>query len=125
MFHDQDNFQRRDRQTHHVQARDWAIRTEFGALIDELEAIRAGRDPVYYLIKLEQMRIEARRCRLGALVAVTENCERALARAVQAGNARHFERDYALLMREAIDCGDASPDQCEALLASVAHRMTG
>ena len=104
--------------------RDWAIRIEFCALIDELEAIRADRDPVYFLIKLEQLRFEARRCRLGALVAVAEKCEQALTRALSAGNARHFERDYCMLMREAVECGDVGAAQSEALLASAAYRLT-
>ena len=103
--------------------RDWAIRIEFCALIDELESIHAERDPVYFLIKLSQLRSEARRCRLDALVAVAEKCEQGLSRAVQAGNVRHFERDYALLMRDAVDCGHVTPAQSEALLASTAYRM--
>lgn len=107
------------------QDRDWTIRTEFCALIEELEAIRVEDDPVYFLIKLCQMRSEARRSRLSGLVAVAEKCERALPRAVQSGNLCHFERDYAYLMREAVDCGDISPEQTQALLASTAYRMTG
>ncbi len=118
MYHDSKSFDLGYR-------RDWAIYTEFRALIDELESIRADRDPAYYLFKLEQLRVEARRCRLSALVFVTEKCELALTRALQADNVRHFERDYALLMREAVECGEATPAQSEALLASVAYRMTG
>ncbi len=106
-------------------AREWAVRIEFCGLIDALEAIDAARDPVYFLIKLEQLRTDARRCRLGALVAVADKCEQALVRAVHQDNMRNIERDYAALMREAVDCGDVSAAQSEALLASVAYRMTG
>ncbi|WP_420606700.1 hypothetical protein [Novosphingopyxis sp.] len=119
MFHERDSFR------NGLQGRDWAVRVEFCALIDELEAIRAERDPVYFLIKLTQLRTEARHCRLGALVAVAEKCEQALTRAIHANNVSHFERDYAMLMRDAVDCGDVSAAQSEALLASVAYRMTG
>ena len=118
MYHDNKSFEAAGR-------RDWAVYTEFRALIDELETIRVDRDPAYFLFKLEQLRIEARRCRLSALVFVTEKCELALTRALQAKNVRHFERDYALLMREAVDCGEATPAQSEALLASVAYRLSG
>ena len=118
MYHDAKGFQLGNQ-------RNWAVYTEFRALIDELEAIRVDRDPAYFLFKLEQLRIEARRCRLSALVFVTEKCELALTRAMQADNVRHFERDYALLMREAVECGETTPAQSEALLASVAYRMTG
>ena len=71
------------------------------------------------------LRPVGRPCRLHALVAVTEQCLRGLSRAIEPGQHARFNRDYAALMRDAVDCGQATQAESEALLASAAYRIFG
>ena len=121
MFQRHENF---DRQ-HPASEHDISARLVFCGLIDELEDISLSRHPDYFLIKLQQLRTDARACRLHALVAVTEQCLRGLGRAIEPGQHARFSRDYAALMRDAVDCGQATQAESEALLASAAYRIFG
>ena len=56
---------------------------------------------------------------------MTEQCLRGLSRAIEPGQHARFNRDYAALMRDAVDCGQATQAESEALLASAAYRIFG
>ena len=121
MFQRHENFDRH----HPASEHDISARLVFCGLIDELEHISLSRHPDYFLIKLQQLRTDARACRLHALVAVTEQCLRGLSRAIEPRQHARFNRDYAALMRDAVDCGQATQAESEALLASAAYRIFG